>query len=222
MSSIAHNLESIAQELPEGVTLVAVSKTKPSEMIQEAYDAGQRHFGENRPQEMKQKHAELPSDIHWHMIGHLQTNKVKYIIDFVDLIHAVDSIRLMEEIDSRAAKIGRVVDCLLQVHIAQEDQKFGFEKEALMDLITEGAFDQFEHLKIKGFMGMATFTEDKEQVKKEFEELKNIYDSIVELKLDKTLDMNIISMGMSGDYSLAIEQGSTMVRIGSSIFGTRN
>jgi len=156
------------------------------------------------------------------MIGHLQTNKVKYIIDFVDLIHAVDSIRLMEEIDSRAAKIGRVVDCLLQVHIAQEDQKFGFEKEALMDLITEGAFDQFEHLKIKGFMGMATFTEDKEQVKKEFEELKNIYDSIVELKSDKTLDMNIISMGMSGDYSLAIEQGSTMVRIGSSIFGTRN
>ncbi len=222
MSSIAHNLESIAQELPEGVTLVAVSKTKPSEMIQEAYDAGQRHFGENRPQEMKQKHAELPSDIHWHMIGHLQTNKVKYIIDFVDLIHAVDSIRLMEEIDSRAAKIGRVVNCLLQVHIAQEDQKFGFEKEALMDLITEGAFDQFEHVKIKGFMGMATFTEDKEQIKKEFEELKNIYDSIVELKLDKTLDMNIISMGMSGDYSLAIEQGSTMVRIGSSIFGTRN
>ncbi len=222
MSSIAHNLESIAQELPEGVTLVAVSKTKPSEMIQEAYDAGQRHFGENRPQEMKQKHAELPSDIHWHMIGHLQTNKVKYIIDFVDLIHAVDSIRLMEEIDSRAAKIGRVVNCLLQVHIAQEDQKFGFEKEALMDLITEGAFDQFEHVKIKGFMGMATFTEDKEQIKKEFEELKNIYDSIVELKSDKTLDMNIISMGMSGDYSLAIEQGSTMVRIGSSIFGTRN
>lgn len=222
MSSIAENLYRLQEELPDEVTLVAVSKTKPVEMIQEAYDAGQRHFGENRPQEMKQKHPELPEDIRWHMIGHLQTNKVKYIIDFVDLIHAVDSIRLLEEIDSRAAKVGRVVDCLLQVHIALEEQKFGFAKDALTKLFEDGAFDRFEHVNIAGLMGMATFTDDQGQIRKEFEELKSIFDSIVELNKGKTLVMKTLSMGMSGDYSIAIEEGSTMIRVGSRIFGHRN
>lgn len=221
MPSIKKNLDRILGNLPEGVTLVAVSKTKPVEMIQEAYDAGQRHFGENRPQEMKQKYAELPEDIYWHMIGHLQTNKVKYIIDFVYLIHSVDRLDLLEEIEKRAARIDRKVDVLLQVHIAQEEQKFGFEKEQLMGLIPKGEFDQFEHVNIKGLMAMATFTEDMDQVRSEFRELKSIFDSILELKDNKTLDMRIISMGMSGDFQVAIEEGSNMVRIGSSIFGAR-
>ncbi|NND93993.1 MAG: YggS family pyridoxal phosphate-dependent enzyme [Flavobacteriales bacterium] len=221
MPSIKKNLDRILGDLPEGVTLVAVSKTKPVEMIQEAYDAGQRHFGENRPQEMKQKYAELPEDIYWHMIGHLQTNKVKYIIDFVYLIHSVDRMDLLEEIEKRAARIGRKVDVLLQVHIAQEEQKFGFQKEEILDLIRKNELDRFQHVNIMGLMAMATFTEDMDQVRSEFRELKNLFDSMLELNKDKILDMRIISMGMSGDFQVAIEEGSNMVRIGSSIFGAR-
>ncbi|NNK80510.1 MAG: YggS family pyridoxal phosphate-dependent enzyme [Flavobacteriales bacterium] len=221
MPSIKKNLDRILGDLPEGVTLVAVSKTKPVEMIQEAYDAGQRHFGENRPQEMKQKYAELPEDIYWHMIGHLQTNKVKYIIDFVYLIHSVDRMDLLEEIEKRAARIGRKVDVLLQVHIAQEEQKFGFQKEEILDLIRKNELDRFQHVNIMGLMAMATFTEDMDQVRSEFRELKNLFDSMLELNKDKILEMRIISMGMSGDFQVAIEEGSNMVRIGSSIFGAR-
>lgn len=221
MPSIKKNLDRILGDLPEGVTLVAVSKTKPVEMIQEAYDAGQRHFGENRPQEMKQKYAELPEDIYWHMIGHLQTNKVKYIIDFVYLIHSVDRMDLLEEIEKRAARIGRKVDVLLQVHIAQEEQKFGFQKEEILDLIRKNELDRFQHVNIMGLMAMATFTEDMDQVRSEFRELKKLFDSMLELNKDKILDMRIISMGMSGDFQVAIEEGSNMVRIGSSIFGAR-
>lgn len=219
--SITDSLTEIKSSLPEAVVLVAVSKTKPVEMILEAYEAGQRDFGENRPQEMRSKYEVLPKDIRWHMIGHLQTNKVKYIIDFVHLIHSVDRLELIEEIEKRASRIGRKVDCLLQIHIAQEAQKYGFDKEEIMKLIQEGAFDRFEHVNIKGLMGMGTFTEDEEQLRKEFRILKNLHESILESKNIKALDMSAISMGMSGDYALAVEEGSTMVRIGSSIFGTR-
>ncbi|NNC84003.1 MAG: YggS family pyridoxal phosphate-dependent enzyme [Flavobacteriales bacterium] len=219
---IKENLKAIRESLPDHVTLVAVSKTKPVEMIREAYDAGQRDFGENRPQEMQSKHKELPEDIRWHMIGHLQTNKVKYIIDFVHLIHAVDSIRLLEEIEKRAARIGRKVDVLLQVHIAQEEAKYGFDDKELKELISSGELTGFEHVNVRGLMGMATFTDDMRQVRSEFKMLKKFHDSILELEDDKKLDMNTLSIGMSGDFEVAIEEGSTMVRIGSSIFGARN
>lgn len=219
---IAENLKRIKASLPDEVTLVAVSKTKPVEMLQEAYDAGQRIFGENRPQEMRDKQAQLPDDIAWHMIGHLQTNKVKYIIDFVDLIHAVDSLKLLEEIDKRAAKADRIVDCLIQVHIAQEQSKFGFDTAEVQALFASGKLAEFEHVKIRGLMGMATFTSDKDQVRMEFDKLKNSFDLILESKSVKTQVFNILSMGMSGDYSIAIAAGSNMVRIGSSIFGSRN
>ena len=218
---IKENLEAIKEQLPEGVTLVAVSKTKPIELIQEAYDAGQRIFGENRPLEMRDKHAELPQDIQWHMIGHLQTNKVKYIIDFVDLIHAVDSVKLLDEIEKRASKIDRKIDVLLQVHIAQESAKFGFYREEILALISDTDWENYPHVNIRGLMGMATFTDDIEQVRGEFKTLKNIFDSILQMRTNKTLDVNILSMGMSGDFQLAIEEGSTMVRVGSRIFGAR-
>ena len=219
---IKQNLEAIREQLPEGVTLVAVSKTKPIELIQEAYDAGQRIFGENRPLEMREKHAQLPKDIQWHMIGHLQTNKVKYIIDFVDLIHAVDSLKLLDVIEKRAAKIDRKIDVLLQVHIAQESAKYGFDREEILALISGTDWENYPHINIRGLMGMATFTEDMKQVRGEFKTLKSKFDSMLQVNFNKPLDMNILSMGMSGDFQLAIEEGSTMVRVGSSIFGARN
>ncbi|NDV17645.1 YggS family pyridoxal phosphate-dependent enzyme [Muricauda sp. TY007] len=216
--SIKDNLNTIKFELPEGVTLVAVSKTKPNEDILEAYEAGQRVFGENKVQEMVQKWEDLPKDIEWHMIGHVQRNKVKYMAEFVSLIHGVDSPRLLKEINKQAKKHERVIPCLLQIHIAEEDTKFGLDKTELDELLESDAFKAMENIKIVGLMGMATFTDDKNQVRKEFAQLKSMFDDL-KSKLD---DITILSMGMSGDYKIAIEEGSNMVRIGSSIFGARN
>ena len=216
--SIKDNLNQIKSELPERVTLVAVSKTKPNEDILEAYEAGQRVFGENKVQEMVQKWEDLPKDIDWHMIGHVQRNKVKYMAEFVSLIHGVDSPRLLKEINKQAKKHNRVIPCLLQIHIAEEDTKFGLDKAELEELIESDAFKAMENIKIVGLMGMATFTDDENQVSKEFAQLKSMFGNL-KTKLD---DITILSMGMSGDYQIAIEEGSNMVRIGSSIFGARN
>ena len=216
--SIKNNLNSIKSELPEGVILVAVSKTKPNEDILEAYEAGQRVFGENKVQEMVQKWEDLPKDIEWHMIGHVQRNKVKYMAEFVSLIHGVDSSRLLKEINKQAKKYDRVIPCLLQIHIAEEDTKFGLDEKELNELISSDTFKAMENIKIVGLMGMATFTKDENQVRREFTQLKSMFDTLKA----KLSDISILSMGMSGDYTIAIEEGSTMVRIGSSIFGARN
>lgn len=215
--SIKENLEKIKGSLPEQVTLVAVSKTKPESDLQEAYEAGQRILGENKVQEMVDKQESLPKDIQWHMIGHVQRNKVKYMIDFVALIHGVDSFRLLKEINKRAKKADRTVDCLLQMHIAEEDTKFGLDKKELQEIVASEEFQKFKNINIKGLMGMATFTDDEDQVRREFRQLKSHFDEL-KTKLPK---IDILSMGMSGDYKIAIEEGSTMVRIGSSIFGAR-
>ncbi len=216
--SIKEQLKNIKTELPDGVTLVAVSKTKPNEAILEAYEVGQRVFGENKVQEMVAKWETLPKDIEWHMIGHLQRNKVKYMAEFVSLIHGVDSLRLLKEINKQAQKHDRVIPCLLQMHIAEEDTKFGLDEAELKELIQSEEFKAMENITIMGLMGMATFTSNQNQVRKEFASLKSIFE-----KLKQELpNISVLSMGMSGDYGLAIEEGSTMVRIGSSIFGDRN
>lgn len=217
--SIAKNLDHIKSTLPEHVTLVAVSKTKPNEDLMEAYNAGQRIFGENKVQELCGKHESLPKDIEWHMIGHLQRNKVKYIAPFVSLIHGVDSFRLLQEINKQAAKQDRIIPCLLQFHIAEESTKFGLSLEEIKELIQSNAFADLNNISIHGVMGMATFTDNQDQVAKEFQTLKSIFDKI---STDFSSDFKTISMGMSGDYELAIENGSNMVRVGSSIFGSRN
>ena len=213
---ISGNLKSILSKLPKSVTLVAVSKTKPNDAIMEAYHAGHRVFGENKVQDMLTKSEELPSDIQWHMIGHLQTNKVKFIAPFVSLIHGVDSLKLIKEIDKRAAQNNRIIDCLLQIHIAEEETKFGLSYTEATQVL-----DYAKHLpnvRIKGLMGMATNTRDESIVRNEFAGLKELF-----LKFQSvSKDLQIISMGMSNDYEIAIEQGSTMVRVGSAIFGQRN
>ncbi len=220
MGSIAENLTDVKNKIPHEVTLVAVSKTKPNEAIQEAYDAGQRDFGENKVQELAKKAEELPGDIKWHMIGHLQRNKVKYIAPFVHLIHAVDTIRLLEEINKQAAKHKRVINCLLQVHIAEEKEKFGFsEDEVLALLLQEDYLQSLPHISIIGLMGMATNTADEVQIRNEFKKLSKFKQ---ELQNQTKLGLHELSMGMSGDFPIAISCGSTMVRVGSSIFGTRN
>lgn len=214
--SLVENLENIQKSIPEHVTLVAVSKTQPISAIQTLYDAGQRIFGENKVQEMVEKYEHLPKDIQWHMIGHLQKNKVKYMASFVHLIHSVDSFDLLKEINKQAAKHDRVIDCLLQIHIAQEETKFGMNEQEAESLL-EVYQTEFPHVRVVGLMGMATFTEDESQVRKEFNFLKSIFD-----KLKSTYtDLEVLSMGMSGDFQMAIEEGSTMVRVGSSIFGER-
>ncbi len=215
--SIAENLNEIRKTLPEGVQLVAVSKTKSTAAILEAYRAGQRDFGENKVQEMAAKHEELPKDIRWHMIGHLQRNKVKYMAGFVHLVHGVDSLRLLEEINRRGAQENRVIDCLLQVHIAEEATKFGFDPAELEALLQGPELQPLTHVRIRGLMGMATFTEDRAQLHREFRALKALFDRL----LAGNPQADILSMGMSGDYPIALEEGSTMVRIGSSIFGSR-
>jgi len=212
--SIADQLVSIKSKLPETVTLVAVSKTKPNSDIQAAYTAGQRVFGENKVQELVKKQEELPKDIQWHMIGHLQRNKVKFIAPFVTLIHGVDNLKILQEIDKRAVQNNRKIDCLLQVHIAKEDTKFGFGIQEVTQVLFTAS--SFKNIRIVGLMGMATFTNDNNQIKEEFKSLKTVFNSI------KNDNITILSMGMSGDYPLAIEQGSTMVRVGSAIFGHRN
>lgn len=216
--SISENLEKILNTLPASVKLVAVSKFKPEQDIAEAYAKGQRIFGESRALELRDKYNNLPKDIEWHFIGHLQTNKIKYIIPFVSLIHSVDSVGLLKEIDTYAKKAGRVVECLIQVHISQEETKFGFSYEECVELFNNYDSLELENVKIVGLMGMATNTDDMEQVRLEFKSLKSLYDR---LNIEKKLGFSVLSMGMSSDYELAIKEGSTMVRIGSSIFGSR-
>lgn len=219
--SIKNNLLEIKSSLPEHVTLVAVSKTKPVPDLIKAYDAGQRIFGENKIQEMADKYEQMPKDIEWHMIGHVQTNKVKYMAPFVSLVHGVDSMKLLAEINKQAAKNNRIIDCLLQVHIAEEETKFGMDEDELTTVITSDDFHQMKNIRVIGLMGMATFTEDETQIKKEFDHLKSIFDSLSKQPETANLKPKTLSMGMSGDYKLAIACGSTMVRIGSSIFGHR-
>ena len=218
--SIAQNLLKIKSTLPSTVTLVAVSKTKPIPDLMEAYDAGQRIFGENKIQEMAEKWESMPKDIEWHMIGHVQTNKVKFMAPFVSLIHGVDSLKLLEEINKQAKKNNRIIDCLLQIYIAEEESKFGLDEEELNEILTSTSFQEMKNIRIVGLMGMATFTDNQKQIKKEFTHLKSIFDGLQSRK-DALLCFSTLSMGMSGDYQLAIECGSTMVRIGSSIFGGR-
>ena len=220
--SISNNLNTIKSQLPSHVTLVAVSKTKPIADLMEAYNAGQRIFGENKIQEMTEKWEQMPKDIEWHMIGHVQTNKVKYMAPYVSLIHGVDSLKLLQEINKQAAKNNRVIDCLLQIYIAEEESKFGLDEQELEEILKQVQNDKenFKNIKIVGLMGMATFTENQNQIEKEFKHLKAIFDKINELSIIN-YPLSILSMGMSGDYQLAISCGSTMVRIGSSIFGSR-
>lgn len=219
--SIKNNLLKIKFSLPSTVTLVAVSKTKPISDLMEAYDAGQRIFGENKIQEMAEKWEAMPKDIEWHMIGHVQTNKVKYMVPFVSLIHGVDSMKLLEEINKQALKNNKIIDCLLQIYIAEEETKFGLDEKELNEILTSAKFQEMKNIRIVGLMGMATYTENLIQIRKEFTHLNSIFDKLKPLNTNNC-QLNTISMGMSGDYQLAIECGSTMVRIGSSIFGGRN
>ncbi len=220
--SIAENLEKIKSDIPQGVTLVAVSKTKPNSDILEAYQVGQRVFGENKVQDLTKKFEELPKDIEWHFIGHLQTNKIKYIAPFVSLLHGVDSFKLLKAIDKEAKKNNRKINCLLQFHIAEETTKFGFSFDEVELLLNSEEYKQLNNIEICGVMGMATYTDDLQQVANEFKSLKDIFLKLKEQYFKDHNSFKEISMGMSGDYNIAIEQGSTMVRVGSSIFGARN
>ena len=219
--SIQQNLNQIKSTLPEHVTLVAVSKTKPVSQIMEAYSAGHRVFGENKIQEMTEKFEAMPKDIDWHMIGHVQTNKIKYMASFVSLIHGVDSFKLLKEINKQALKNNRIINCLLQIKIADEDSKFGMSATDASKIIQSKEFSELKNVCVVGVMGMATFTEDQKQIEREFKLLKSTFDELKAIQTENC-KLQTISMGMSGDYPLAIECGSTMVRVGSSIFGERN
>ena len=220
--SIRDNIRHIRESIPDHVRLVAVSKTKPASDIMKAYDAGQRIFGENKAQEMISKQPELPEDIAWHFIGHLQTNKVKFLVPFVRMIESVDSLKLLKEINKQAAKVERRIDCLLQFHIASEDTKFGLDMDEAVQIMESNEFAQMQNIRICGVMGMATFTNDEEVLREEFSRLRNYFHAIKEQYFSEADEFKEISMGMSGDYLLAIEQGSTNVRIGTAIFGARN
>jgi len=225
--SIKKNLTHIKSQLPNQVTLVAVSKTKSIADVMEAYNAGQRIFGENYVQELVEKQEQLPKDIEWHFIGHLQSRKVKLIAPFVGLIHGVDSLKLVQEINKEALKNNRVIDCLFQIYIADEETKFGLDEKELYDILSSKEFKNLKNIRIIGLMGMATFTDNQDQIKKEFQNLKNIFDKVVTLSAvegqleTSNVKLETLSMGMSGDYQIATQCGSTMIRIGSSIFGTR-
>ncbi|MFT6749031.1 MAG: pyridoxal phosphate enzyme (YggS family) [Flavobacterium sp.] len=219
---IAKKIQEIQANISENVTLVAVSKTKPIADLQEAYDAGQRVFGENKIQEMVGKYDVLPKDIQWHMIGHLQSNKVKYMAHFVDLVHGVDSFKTLKEINKQAKKHHRVIKCLLQAKIAKEETKFGLSFDEISTILLSDAFSELENIQITGFMGMATFTEDTIQLEEEFLSLKKFFRQEQQKTTKENCQLKILSMGMSGDYQLAIKNGSTMIRVGSSIFGNRD
>jgi PLP dependent protein len=219
--TIAESIAQIKAQLAGRAALVAVTKTKPVPLLQEAYDAGCRHFGENRVQEMVDKQPQLPADVHWHQIGHLQTNKVKYIAPFVALIESVDSLKLLETIDKEARKNDRIIECLLQIFIAQEETKFGFSYEEAIDLLQSPALDALQNIRIIGLMGIATNTDYDVQVRVEFRSLKQLYDSLKSVQRPNVA-FRELSMGMSSDYLMAVEEGSTMVRVGSAIFGSRN
>ena len=218
---ITGRLNEIRSKLSDNVTLVAVSKTKPKEAIKEAYLAGQRVFGENKVQELIEKAETLPIDIEWHLIGHLQRNKVKYIAPFVSLIHAVDSLRLLQEINKQGAKNNRTIDCLLQFHIADEDTKFGLDENEAIELLNSETYQGMNNIKLCGVMGMATFTDNLEQVRDEFQKLHKLFEKLKTSHFSLNEDFKTISMGMSGDWEIAIEEGSNMIRVGSSIFGSR-
>ena len=220
MKNIATNLQQIKDELPASCTLVAVSKTKPATDIMAAYDQNQRDFGENKVQELTQKAEQLPKDIRWHMIGHLQSNKVKYIAPFIHLIHGVDSLKLLREINKQGQKSGRLINCLLQIHIASEDSKFGFDKAELKKLIENGELKGFSSIKITGLMGMATLTKEEGKIRQEFKDLKNLFETFKDFQSENFV-MQTLSMGMSGDYKIALEEDSNMVRVGSAVFGKR-
>ena len=219
--SIEKNIQNIREKLPGGCRLIAVTKTHPVELLTEAYNAGQKVFGENKVQEMVEKYEKLPKDIEWHMIGHLQSNKVKYIAPFVSLIHSIDSIKLLTEVNKQAFKIQKVINCLLQIHIALEETKFGFLPDEAKELIGSKELENLKNIKIIGLMGLATNTEDTLQIKKEFKSIKSLFDDIKGIK-KANVDVSELSIGMSSDYFLAIEEGSTLIRVGSAIFGNRN
>ena len=222
MTTVAQRLNEVKSTLPAtGVQLVAVSKFHPAETIREAYDAGHRCFGESRVQELQQKYDQLPHDIEWHFIGHLQTNKVKYIIPYVAMIHSVDSPRILDEIERQAARVDRVVDCLLEVHVAQEETKFGFSPDECVKFLASLVADTYPHIRFRGIMGMASNTDDEAQVRAEFAQLKQLFDTVRGGVMAGNNQFDTLSMGMSLDYRMAIEQGSTMVRIGTTIFGER-
>jgi PLP dependent protein len=219
---IKANLEVVKKSFPNpDCKLIAVSKTKPLGDLKSAYEAGIRDFGENKVQEIQAKQPEMPADTRWHMIGHLQSNKVKYIAPFVHLIHGVDSFKLLQEINKQGKKIDRVISVLIQIHIAEEESKFGFDRAELDEMLDSKEFGEMTHVKVIGLMGMATFTENEDQVRKEFRELKQLFEELKGRSLPDFVDLQEISMGMSGDYKIAQEEGSTMVRIGSAIFGSR-
>ncbi len=221
MGGIAENITVLKNELPPDIKLVAVSKTKPVEDIMEAYNGGQRIFGENRVQELTEKHRLLPEDIQWHMIGHLQRNKVKYIAGFINMIESIDSLKLLQTVNNEALKTDRTIDCLLQFHIAGEETKFGFDREEVKQIIDSGEIDELHNINIRGVMGMATFTDDMQRVRGEFAFLKSIFDELKNGYFIEKNDFSEVSMGMSGDYKVAVEEGSTMVRLGTTIFGER-
>ena len=219
---IKKNLESLKSNIPSTVCLVAVSKTKSQSEIREAYEQGQRVFGENKARELQEKALALPKDISWHFIGHLQTSKVKYIAEHVDVIHSIDSLKILSEIDNQAKKNDRIIKCLLQFHIAEEESKFGLNLEEANEILLSSTYKEFKNISITGVMGMATYTDDKAQIHKEFRNLKSIFSHLKEEHFPNSDCFKDISMGMSGDYKIAIEEGSTMVRVGSLIFGARN
>jgi len=220
--NVGEKLISIGKTIPANVKLVAVSKTKPNQMVWDAYNAGQRIFGENKAQDLANKYPELPHDIRWHFIGHLQTNKVKFIAPFVSMVESVDSLKILHEIDKQAQKAGRIIPCLLQFHIAEEETKFGLDIEEAKGILETEDFGKMKNITLAGVMGMATYTDDYDQVRREFRVLRNIYRQLKITFFSNHPDFKEISMGMSGDYKIAIEEGSTMVRIGSLIFGERN
>lgn len=221
-NTISERLKAVKETIPEGIKLVAVSKTMPNSDIMEAYNQGHRCFGENKAQELERRLAELPNDIDWHFIGHMQTNKVKTIAPHVAMIEAVDSLRVLKEINKQAARSERVITCLLQFHIAEEDTKFGLDREEVKDLLSSEAYKKMQNVHIVGVMGMATFTENMDQVRREFRVLKAIFDWLKQDYFSDQPDFKEVSMGMSGDYLLAIEEGATIVRVGGLIFGERN
>jgi pyridoxal phosphate enzyme (YggS family) len=218
---IEDQLKAVLATIREDATLIAVSKTKPISAVLEAYNAGQRHFGENKVQEMELKHEALPKDIHWHLIGHLQSNKVKYIAPFVHLIHSVDSLKLLQEINKQGIKNKRVINCLLQFHIAEEETKFGLSLSDAVELLNSAEYAEMKNSEIVGVMGMASFTEDQNKIQDEFRFLKSLFDELKNDYFAEKASFKEISMGMSGDYKIALLEGSTMVRVGSSIFGSR-
>jgi PLP dependent protein len=222
LMSIEQNLGSLKKEIPQGVTLVAISKTHPPEVVMQAYNLGQRVFGENKVQELISKYENLPKDIIWHLVGHLQTNKVKYIAPFVNLIHSVDSLKLLKEINKGGVNNNRVIDCLLQIHIAEEETKFGLSINEVEDILNSDDYKSLTHIRIVGLMGMATFTDDMIQIRKEFKELAEIFKKLEQNYFSNSSFFNTLSMGMSSDYRIAIEEGSTMIRVGSNIFGERD